>query len=172
MEENKIVIELDEEGPETGEEKKPKVRVLSFLLGSESYCAMIKDVKEVVRMFSYTRVPNTPDFITGVMNVRGEIISVIDLRHFFGLRASDHKEEPMIIISDVSGKKVGLLVDKVEESCEIGEEMIQPPLDTISSEMAQYTIGHVQLEKGVMAVIDLKKVLNSSEIERLRKPEN
>lgn len=166
-----ITIEQDEEAFEQDKEKKPVVRVLQFSLGDENYCVDIREVKEVVRMGAITKVPNTPDFIEGVINLRGEILSVVSLKYFFPVSSSERKTEPMVIVSDVTGSLVGVLVDKVRESSDIEEESIQPPLETVGREIAQYTKGQVNLEKGAMAILDLKKILTNSEIEKLRKGE-
>lgn len=167
----KILIEPDEESFEQDKEKKTVIRVLQFSLGNENYCVDIREVKEVVRIGAVTKVPNTPDFVEGVINLRGEILAVISLKYFFPVSSSDQKTEPMVIVSDVTGSLVGVLVDKVKESSDIEEESIQPPLETVSREIALYTKGQVNLEKGAMAILDLKKILTNSEIEKLRKRE-
>lgn len=153
----------------SAKEKKPSVRVLSFNLGQEHYCADIRQVKEVVKAGLPAKVPNTPDYIAGVMSLRGQIIAVVDLRHFFGSQAPKAKQEPVVIVSDAAGPLVGILVDGTKESVDVDEDAIQPPLETISKELLKYTRGQVQIGNDFIAVIDLKKILENEEMNKLRK---
>lgn len=165
----KIIIEGDADNLDERKETKKTVRVLSFRLGEENYAVNIADAKEVVKPGPITRVPNTPDFVVGVMNLRGEIISIIDLRYFFGLSGKQLGKETSIITTDITGALIGIMVHEIKEALDIDEEAIQPPLGTIKGEVAEYTKGQIKLNKNILILLDLKKILNSQEIERIRK---
>lgn len=144
------------------------VRMLSFVLSGENYCIDMRDAKEVVRLNHVTRVPDTPEFIIGVMNLRGEIIPLIDVRCFFGLKESERTEDARVIVTDVKGDLMGILVDGIRETRDIAESSIQPPLLTVKNEITEYTKGQVQLEKDILVILDLKKVLGCDAIENLK----
>ncbi len=150
------------------QKNKKKVRVLSFSLGEENYCIDIKSAKETVKLSRITRVPNAPKFIVGVINLRGEIISLVDIRYFFALKELQKKEDAKVIISDINGPLIGVLVDKIKNTLDIEQGHIQSPLATIKDSLAEYTKGQVQLDKKILIFLDLKKVLSCKEINRLK----
>ena len=168
---DKIIIEVDD--TEVDEEKKSKktIRVLSFLLGGENYCVGIAETKEVIRPPEVTRVPTAPEFIVGIINLRGEIISILDIRHFFGLPLKEKTRDMRVIISDVAGSAIGIMVDEVKDTIEIEESAIQPPISTLKGRLAEYTKGQAKIGKSILILLDLKKILRNEEIEALRKGE-
>lgn len=168
---DKIVIEVDESDLEEEKLKKKTIRVLVFSLGGENYCVGIKDTKEVIRPSQITRVPNAPEFVTGITNLRGEIVTILDVRHFFGLGERKETKEMNVIITDITGGSVGIVVDKVLDTLDIEEEAIQPPLATIKGKMVDYTKGQIQIGGNILILLDLKSILTCDEIERLKKGE-
>ena len=166
---HKIIIGGGGDDLEERKTAKKTVRVLSFRLGEENYAINIAEAKEVVKPGPITKVPNTPDFIVGVMNLRGEIISIIDLRYFFGLGGKQVGKETSIITTDLAGSLMGLMVHEIKEAIDIEEEKIQPPLGTLKGEIAEYTKGEIKLEQNILILLDLKKILSSQEIERVKK---
>lgn len=164
----KIVIETGESELSEREGKKHAVRMLSFSLGGENYCVHIRDVKEVVRVNRITRVPNTPEFIIGVMNLRGEIISLVDIAYFLGLAGKELTREARVIVTDVKGKSMGVVVDRIKETLYVEEKSIQPTVATIKGRRATYTKGEVKTAAEILAVLDLEKILECEEIEKLR----
>jgi len=169
IEDGKIIIEAEDDDFWTEKEKKKTVRVLSFFLGKESYGVRVTEIKEVLRVSRFTRVPNTPDFIVGVMNLRGEIISIIDLKYFLGLGGREITRESMIVVTDVRGALVGVLVDGVRDALDIEESAIQLPLGTVKKEVAEYTKGEVQVGEAILSLIDFGKILSCREMEQLKK---
>lgn len=170
MSDDKIII--DSEDDYTQEEtavKKKTIRVLAFSLGGENYCVSVSQAKEVIELSDITRVPNTPEFIIGIINLRGEIVTILDIRYFFGLSNQERAKDVRILITDITGSYVGVLVDKIKDIIDIEEEAIQPPLATLKGKLADYTKGQVQLGKEILIFLDLAKVLNSEEINKLRK---
>lgn len=164
---DRIIIESED----YEEERKPQntVRILVFGLGNEIYGIDIRQAMSVVKLDLVTRVPNMPEFISGVMNLRGDVISLIDIRYFFGLPARDRNELTRAVVVDSPDGPVGIVVDSIKFTVDIPEDSIQPPLATLNDRMAGYTKGEVQTEEGIMVLLDLAKVLSSDEIENLKK---
>lgn len=169
--ENKIIIESEELDSIEARRLKSEssVRVLKFVLGGEGYCVLITQVKEVIRVPDTTRVPMTPSFVKGIMNLRGEIISVIDIREFFGLAEIKKASDARVVVTDVSGYTVGILVDAVKGTDDIEESAIQAPLATLKQELRAFTKGQIQWQGDIFTLLDMGKVLKCDEIERLRK---
>jgi purine-binding chemotaxis protein CheW len=170
-EEEKIIIEQDEEEVIEEQSSKKTIRILVFSLGEENYCVDIGQTKEVIRLPEITNVPNMPEFVDGIINLRGKIISVIDVRHFFGLLEREKAQDTRLIVTDISGAMLGIVVDKVKDTIDIEEEAVQPPLATLRKELTAYTKGQIELDKDILILLDLAKVLKCEEIERLRKGE-
>ena len=168
---DRVIIEVDESDFESEKEAKPKIRVLSFRLGTEHYCIEITDAKEAFKPSSITRVPNAPGFVIGVTNLHGEIVPLVDIRYFLGLEQKEGFTGTKAITTDVRGSVIGLMVDDLDEACDIDEESIQPPLATIKGRLAEFTKGQVEIEKKILILIDLKKILNCEEINNLKKGE-
>lgn len=172
MSEDKIIIVPDDgdvAGAEDEASRKKTLRVLTFALGQESYAIALNQAKEVIQPLTITRVPNSPDFIAGVVNLRGEIIAVLDIRHFFGLGEQEKAKDARILITDVTGSYVGVIIDKVKEIIEIEEAAIQPPLVTLRGKLADYTKGEIRIGNDIVVLLDLNKVLNNEAICNLRK---
>lgn len=171
MAEEKIFIDVDNGAGESDSGKKNTVRVLVFGLGGENYCADIKSIKSVVRVESVTRVPNMPEFVIGIMNLRGEIISVLDIRSIFALPQKKRTGSSRVIVTEAWGSQVGIIADDVKQAIDIEEDAIQPPLATISGKLASYTRGQVQAKDSIIIMLDLDRVMRSEEIERIKKGE-
>ncbi len=167
----KIIIETDDVEflGELEAKKRKNMRLLSFVLNDENYSVEINQIKEVLDFYKVTRVPNTPEFIVGVVNLRGEIISLIDIKYFLGLTQSGELHQTKIIVTDVSGALVGLLVDDVRATIDIEENSIQPPLSTVKSSITQYTKGQIQVDEEIYVLLDLKKILDADQIKDLKK---
>lgn len=175
MSDEKIIIDPDEEDISASEDAvclKKTLRILTFSLGRENYCVGLDQVKEVIQPSGVTQVPNSPDFVEGVINLDGEIIAILDIRYFFGLGEQEKSKDIKILITDVTGSCVGIIVDKVNTIVEIEEEAIQPPLVTLKGKLADYTKGEIQLGDDIFALLDLNKILNSEAISDLKKGGN
>lgn len=166
---DKIYIESEEEDWDETKVAKKKVRLLVFMLGDETYCVDVRQAKEVMRMPGTTRVPNVPPFVVGVANLRGEIISILELHYFFGVEPKGKTRDARIIITDVSGENIGLMVDQVKDTLEIEEECIQEPLATLKGKLADCTQGQISLGNDILIFLDLERVLQNDEIRSLRK---
>ena len=166
---DKIYIEPEDEEDFEAGSAKATLRVLVFALGAETYCADVRQAKEAIRMPEMTRVPNVPSFVLGVTNFRGEILSILDLRYFFGVEQKGKAKDVRIIVTDVSGEKVGLMLDRIKGALEIEEEKIQGTLPTLRGQLADYTRGQIPMGDDILIFLDLAKILNGEEIRNLRK---
>jgi len=165
----KIYIDANDEDYVEEKETQPTVRVLAFSLGDENYCVDVHQAKEVIRLPEMTRVPNVPSFVVGVTNFRGQILSILDLHHFFGVEPRGKTRDVRVMVTDVAGELIGLIVDQVNDTLEIEETRIQEPLATLQGNVAGYTRGQISLGNEILIFLDLEKILQSDEIMVLRK---
>ncbi len=166
---DKIYIDPEEDALYEDVTHKKFHRVLVFSLGKENYCIDVRQAKEVMKMPETTRVPNVPSFVIGVANLRGEIISILDLHYFFGLEPVGKSHEVRVIVTDLSGEAVGLRVDRVQDTLEIDEAEVQAPLATLHGKLAGFTKGQVAHGNDILIYLDLEKVLQCEEMRNLRK---
>ncbi len=142
-------------------------KYLSFVLGGEEYGVEILKVQEINGITETTRVPRTPDFVRGVINLRGKVIPVIDLRNNFRMEAVEDTEKTCNIVVQVErdGENVtmGVVVDDVSEVLNITEEQIAPPPSFGSGIDADFIIGMGKLEENVVILLDIEKVLSGED---------
>ena len=138
-------------------------KYLTFLLGDESYGLDIAKVREIIGLTDITRVPGTPDFVRGVMNLRGKVIAVVDLGARFGLGITKDSEHTCIIVvdyfSDDRSTLVGMVVDTVSEVLDIPEEIIEDTPVFGSVDQTKFILGLARTECGVRILLDIDKVL-------------
>lgn len=152
-----------------------ETQLVAFQLSTEEYGVPIIQVEEIIRLPEITRIPNMPNFIEGVINLRGRIIPVVDLRKRFKLEEKEKDEKSRIIIGRITvspekqeEQSVGLIVDSVTEVLRVNKEMIEPIPPTISYIDTQYLHGVVKLENRLIILLDLPKVLTELEKETLK----
>jgi len=165
--EEKIVIHLDD----VAEAQTPAktMRVLGFLLGGELYGVKISQVKEVIVPGQFTRVPNAPPFVVGVTNLRGVILSVLDLRSILSLPERERAAKAIrLIVTDTTGSVMGFIVDQVKGIFDIEEGAVQAPLTTLPNRLLDFTLGELQWGKEIFILLDLNKILQCEDIEQLR----
>lgn len=147
--------ELSEEVLEEGD---ADLRLLMlFALGEEWYAVDVSAVREIKRQFEITPVPATPSYVSGVINLRGEIISATDLAALLGVQ--DDSENPVIMICDLEELTTGLVVGGVADIVEVPQNAIEPPLVTLERAKAEYTIGQVAVDDRLVTILDLSRVL-------------
>jgi len=138
-----------------------------FELGDETYGVDIADVREIITMQKVTRVPRAPEFVEGVINLRGKIIPVIDLRLRFGLPAAEATRSTRVVVVEMEEKSIGLVVDAVSEVLQVEGSCIEPPSPVISGVDTAYLAGIANLEDRLVIILDLSKVLSAGEKEEL-----
>ncbi|OQA81669.1 MAG: Chemotaxis protein CheW [bacterium ADurb.Bin243] len=147
------------------EEKKglKQQQLVSFRLGVEEYGVSIMKVQEIIRMQEITKVPQMPDFIEGIINLRGNVIPIIDLRKRFGLSCAEKTIDSRIVVVSVRERIVGIIVDGVSEVLRLSEEQIEPPPPAVSTAGREYIKGVGKLEKRLLILLDIDKILSSEE---------
>ncbi len=148
------------------EEDAQKDKYLTFRLANEDYGVEIRYIIEIIGIQKITEVPDMPDFIKGVINLRGKVIPVMDVRSRFKLPARPYDERTCIIVADVERISVGLVVDKVNEVADIPEANIEPP-PRARTEKVNYIKGMGKIGNEVKILLDVKKILYAEELERL-----
>jgi len=149
------------------EEDTQKDKYLTFVIENESYGIEIKHVTEIIGIQNVTEVPDLPDFIRGIINLRGQIIPVMDVRTRFKKEFMDYNDRTCIIVIDIEEISIGLIVDTVSEVLNISEEnvVLQHNYKTGFSNRYVKAIGKV--EDNVKLILDCKKLLKEDELEEL-----
>lgn len=149
---------------EAHETRDKLVQLVSFRLGSDVYAIDILRVQEIRRMIEITEVPQVPSYCEGVINLRGEVITVIDLRTKFGLAAIERDHGTRIVLYDVEELVTGLIVDAVEEVLRIPSSTIEPAPGITTSTASYYIQGVVRLEHRVLLLLDISKIAAEAEV--------
>lgn len=142
-------------------------KYLTFVLAEESYGLEILKVREIIGMMDITSVPMTPNFIHGVINLRGKVIPVIDLRLKFGLDAAEQTEETCIIVVYVGQMEMGIMVDKVSEVLDIAEQEIEDAPSFGATVDTSFILGMGKSSNKVTILLDISKVLTGSDLATL-----
>ena len=145
-----------------------KDKYLTFHLGKENYGIEIRHVIEIIVMQEITIVPDMPDFIIGVINLRGQVISVMDIRARFKLESRDYDDRTCIIVVKINDLSVGLIVDTVNEVIDIPESQMDPPPKTHAGVGSSYIKGMGKVDKEVKILLDIEKILYEEELEQVR----
>lgn len=140
-----------------------------FELASESYGVDIAAVSTIIRMQEITEIPRSPSFVEGVINLRGSIIPVIDLRKRFGLPVGEATKASRIVVVEAAGQMIGMIVDAVVETLRLSRDAVEPPSPIVTSVDSEYIRGVGKLEDRLVILLDLDKVLTSRESETLRR---
>lgn len=139
-------------------------KYLTFVLAEEEYGLEILKVREIIGMMDITAVPRTPDFVRGVINLRGKVIPVVDLRCKFGMPTTEATDETCIIVVDVGNVEMGIIVDKVSEVLDIVSEDIEPPPQFGVSVDTDFILGMGKANNRVTILLDISKVLTGEDL--------
>jgi len=143
-------------------------KYLTFTLGGEEYGIGILKIKEIIGMMHVTTMPQTPDFVKGVINLRGKVIPVMDLRLRFGMDAMDYTERTCIIVVEIEGSsgtiQIGIVVDSVSEVLNIKGDDIEDTPAFGTRLNTDYILGMAKMEGGVKILLDIDRVLTSEEL--------
>ena len=138
-------------------------QLVVFDLASEAYGVDIGAVREIIRIMDITRVPKTPEFVEGIINLRGKVIPVVDLRRRFSLPVSEENKENRIVVVDIGGQDIGVVVDAVTEVLRISSELVEPPSSVITTADSAFLLGIAKLESRLIILLDLERVLTEQE---------
>jgi purine-binding chemotaxis protein CheW len=140
------------------------IQLVSFNLDEEEYGVDVLKVREIIRMPTVTRVPNTPHYIEGVINLRGKVIPIISMRKKFNLSDMDNDKQTRIMVMDMDGELMGFVVDAVSEVIRISETEIQPPPAVVNGGIDQICLsGVINREDRLLVLLDLEKVFSLEE---------
>ncbi|MFB4167475.1 chemotaxis protein CheW [Virgibacillus sp. JSM 102003] len=146
-------------------------KVIIFQLNDEEYAVSVQQVGSIERIEPITRVPQTADFVKGVINLRGVVTPIIDLRIRFGLQETEFTESSRIIIVYLDDMEVGLIVDAANDVIDIPENAIEPAPEVIGSVDVDYIDGVAKLDNRLLILLNLQKVLTKEEITELKSVE-
>ncbi|MCK5096558.1 MAG: purine-binding chemotaxis protein CheW [Desulfobacteraceae bacterium] len=150
-------------------------KYLTFFLEEEEYGIGILKVKEIIGMMAITSVPRTPEYVKGVINLRGKVIPVIDLRSKFDMETIEYTERTCIIVVEIDSETstilIGIVVDAVSEVLNIKEEDIEETPTFGTKLDTEYILGMAKMEGGVKILLNIDKVLSSEEIADIKKTE-
>jgi len=144
-------------------------KYLTFVLGNEEYGLEILKVREIIGMMDITSVPQTPKFVKGVINLRGKVIPIVDLRLKFSMPEAEYTKETCIIVVDIKGIFVGIVVDTVKEVLDIKEEDIEETRALGSTVNTDFMLGMAKVKGTVKILLDIEKVLDSSQFELIKR---
>ncbi len=145
-----------------------ELQLVSFTIGSEEFGVDILKVQEINRTVEITRVPQAPHYVEGVINLRGKVIPIIDLRKRFGLELKEHDKNTRIVVVDIDGNVMGMIVDSVSEVLRLPANTIEPPPELATGINAEYIKGVAKLEDRLLIFLDLSKVVESVRAETVK----
>ena len=144
------------------------LQLVTFSVANEEFGVDILKVQEIIRMMEVTKVPNAPTFVDGVINLRGKVIPVVDLRKRFGLEVQEHDKNTRIVVMEICGTVTGFVVDSVSEVLRIPANTVEPPPPVVAGIESEYISGVGKLEDRLLIMLDLDKLLSTDEMELLK----
>lgn len=138
-----------------------EVQVVAFKIGNEEFCLEISKVREIKEMMPITRVPNAPDYVEGVINLRGQITTVVNLKKKLGYYEDEDISNKKIIIAEVKGEIIGIIVDSVSDVVTLTEDQIEPTPKTLVSRMdTRFIKGIAKINEGerLLIMVDLERL--------------
>jgi purine-binding chemotaxis protein CheW len=144
-------------------------KFLTFFLSGEEYGIEILSVHEIIGMLPITGVPGTPGYICGIVNLRGKIIPIVDLRRKFGMESKEQTAETCIIVVHVQGVEVGIVVDRVSEVLRIDEKDIEPPPSFGKDVNTDFILGIGKSLAKVKILLNIDRVLSADQVVQLQK---
>ena len=138
-------------------------QLILFSLGRGNYGIPIDNINEIKKMEEITVVPKAPKFIEGVINLRGNVVPVIDLRKRFGMENFDVTKKTKIIIVEVGKRQFGVIVDSVAEVVTLAQDQIEPSLPTVSGLKAEFINGIGKMDGKLIIILEISKILQSTE---------
>ncbi len=142
------------------------IQLVSFMLSNEEYGVEVLKVREIIRMPGITKMPNTPHYVEGIINLRGKVIPIISMRKRFGLMEAEHDSHTRIMVMDVVGGLTGFIVDAVSEVIRIHSSEIQPPPNMVSGNIDQeFITGVFNHADRLLIIMDVDRMFSQSERE-------
>ncbi|MEW5784989.1 MAG: chemotaxis protein CheW [Bacillota bacterium] len=143
--------------------KDAETQLVVCVLEQEEFACKIADVREVLKMVRVTPLPRSLDYVEGVINLRGEVIPVLDLRKRFGLPGSERTEQSRIIIVEVQSRMVGLIVDSVSEVIRLPNKQIQEAPNQVAGSRTHLIVGVGKIDERLLIILNLERILTTEE---------
>ncbi|GLR71483.1 chemotaxis protein CheW [Agaribacter marinus] len=150
--------------PEQHTENEHKNEFLTFVLGEENYALDIMTVKEIRGYEQVTKIANAPDYIKGVLNLRGDIVPIIDLRIKFGVGQATYNEFTIVIMLMIDERIVGIVVDEVSDVIKVGTSQIKPPPEFGVAFDSAYLHGLTTISEQMIILVNIQKLISSDEL--------
>lgn len=144
------------------------LQLVTFKIENEEFGVDILTVQEINRMMNITRIPNAPDFVEGVINLRGKIVPVVDLRKRLSFPRKEYDKNTRIIVVELDGITLGFIVDSVSEVLRLPQSVVEPPPSIVSGVESDYVEGVGKLDHRLLILLDLKKIFLENEKQGLR----
>lgn len=141
-----------------------ETQLVVFSLGREEFAVEVTQVREIMRMEEITRMPKSPHFVEGIINLRGQIIAVVELAKRLNLEAGDRSGDTRIIVVEAEDIKVGMIVDSVSEVLRVSADAVEPSPTLTTDVSAAYLQGVVKQDNRLIILLDLTKVLSLQEM--------
>ncbi|WP_428561126.1 MAG: chemotaxis protein CheW [Solidesulfovibrio sp. DCME] len=152
--------------PTTSKQENELLQLVTFAIGEEEFGIDILKVQEIIRTMAITKVPNSPQHVEGVINLRGKVIPVIDLRSRFLLESKQHDNQTRIIVVDLHRMIIGFVVDGVSEVLRIQSNTVEPPPPVVAGIESEYIKGVGKLDDRLLILLDLDKLIPVEELTR------
>ena len=154
----------------SGEGSRKEYQLVVFNIGDEEFGVDITQVREIVRLLDITYMPKAPEFIEGVVNLRGQIVAIIDLAKRLGIPSSPRGERTRIVIVEIGENTIGMVVDSVSEVLRLSSEAVEEVPGLIETEVPEHYIRGVgKLSDRLLVLLDLNKVLTHEEVKRVER---
>lgn len=145
------------------------IQVIVFNLGEERYGVEISQIKEIILLTQVTQIPNVPDFVEGVLNLRGQIVAIINLRKKLGKEPKKNDENTRIIVIEYGNSTIGMMVDSVSEVKYLSSKNIEEiPRFLALKDDSKFLKGIGKLEDGLLTLMDLKELFSENELEGIK----
>ncbi len=146
---------------ETGQE----LQLVGFKLSDEQFGVEILCVREIIRVVSITRVPRAPGFVEGIINLRGEVIPVIDLRKRLNLEGREFDNSTRLIVVELNDQQIGFIVDSVSQVLRVPADAIEEPPEMVTGIDSEFILGVTRIDDGerLLLILDLKRILSQAE---------
>ena len=143
------------------------LQLVSFHIGQEEYGVDITKVQEINRMAEITKVPQAPAYVEGVINLRGKVIPIIDLRKRLGVENKEYDKNTRIVVVDIETEVMGMIVDSVSEVLRISKSTIEPPPEIANGANSDYIQGVAKMEDRLLIFLDLSKIIDIETIKKI-----
>ena len=148
------------------------LQLVTFKVDNEEFAVDILKVQEINKMIDITRIPNAPPFVEGVINLRGKIIPIVDLRKRLGFAGKDYDKSTRIIVIELDGMVLGFIVDSVSEVLRISDATVEPPPSLVAGVESDYIEGVGKLDNRLLILLELRKIFSDSDRKELERAAN